>query len=66
MCKTSLKKSIKGYDDCSVVHFPKNVSTQIVELSIYKEIQQTNGLTIEDIIKKFGKLDVDPISVESN
>jgi len=25
-----------------------------------------NGLTIEDIIKKFGKLDVDPISVESN
>jgi len=23
MCKTSLKKSIKDYDDCSVVHFQK-------------------------------------------
>ena len=66
MCKTSLKKSIKGYDDCSVVHFPKNVSPQIVGLSIYKELLQTNGLTIEDIIKKFGKLAVDTISVESN
>ena len=33
-------------------------------LSIYKELLQKDGLTIEDTIKKFGKLDVDPISVD--
>jgi len=31
MCKTSLKKSIKGYDDCSVVHFFKKRLKQIVK-----------------------------------
>lgn len=33
-------------------------------LSNYKELLQKNGLTIEDTIKKFGKLDVDPIFVD--
>ena len=33
-------------------------------LSNYEELLQKNGWTIEDTIKKFGKLDVDPIFVD--